>query len=106
MKTSIKDYSLNSHELVTSNDDLEEVINHRQEKFYGTSDYQKESEKAKAIIKTLEEIIPKEYETIGKLKDTILTLECICYSAAYRDGMADLMTAMTFNNLHITRAEY
>ncbi|WP_282432794.1 hypothetical protein [Desulfosporosinus sp. FKB] len=32
-------------------------------------------------------------------------MEDICFSAGYRDGISDLMAAMTFNELGLTKVE-
>ncbi len=38
---------------------------------------------------------------VGDLEDQIVHLECMAFSVGYRDGVADLMAALTFNKLNI-----
>lgn len=41
-----------------------------------------------------------------ELDNAIVALEVICFSAGYRDGVADLMAAMTFNEAELTNVAY
>lgn len=108
MKTFFTDYAMDDT-LVGNNTDLEYVISNRQEKFRYTAVYQEEREK---VISTLGKILntfsgDKSIDDIAeRIAEAFFVLESICYSAAYRDGMSDLITAMTFNKLGITKAEY
>jgi hypothetical protein len=107
MKTYLKDYSMDSGMLVSGGDELEEIITNRQSKFELTAEYQKTKNKIMEALKKIETLIPEEeHRTITELDETIVYLECLSYSAAYRDGMSDLMTAMTFNKLQITNCKY
>lgn len=107
MKTYFKDFSISDGSLSgDANSKLEEVIGNRQEKFRKTIDYYKANEEVLTALKKIEGLLPGEQKTIGQLEDFIFHLECVCFKAAYRDGMSDLMTSMTLNNLGITKAEY
>ncbi|OPY58403.1 MAG: hypothetical protein A4E56_03402 [Pelotomaculum sp. PtaU1.Bin065] len=103
MKTFFRDFSIDR--LTSDHDDLEELIDNRQGNFYKTVKYTELDNKIKALLNKLTELSPETEGVIKDLEDNILHLECICYSSAYKDGMADLMAAITLNNLHITKVE-
>lgn len=107
MKTYIKDFSMNEGSLSgDASSELEEVIGNRQEKFRKTIDYYKANEEVITALRKIEGLLPGERKTIGQLEDFIFHMECVCFKAAYRDGMSDLMASMTLNNLGITKVEY
>jgi len=54
----------------------------------------------------LAKLSPESQKIIRALEEEVVNLECISYSAAYRDGMADLMAAMTLNKLGVTKVEH
>lgn len=109
MKTYFKDFSMEATALIDNkndeSDDLESVITNRQNKFYKTVEYTKLNNKIMALIAKLIEASPEAKDVIDDLESEILLLECISYSAAYRDGMADVMTAITLNKLNVTMVE-
>jgi len=105
MKTYFKDFSMEGDGLINSSSELEELIDNRQNKFCKTLEYTELNSKIKRLIGALAELSPKAQKIIGDLEDNIVHLECISYSAAYRDGMADLMAAVTLNKLNITKVE-
>lgn len=103
MKTYYRDYSLEGIEGA----ELEEVINNRQEKFSFTTKYQGVKIEIRETLKKIKTLLPEEQKkSVQDLDETIVYLENLSYSAAYRDGMTDLMTAMTLNKLQITKSEY
>lgn len=105
METYTKDFSIVGDFANYGNSELEEVITNRQNKYRESAQYKKASDEIKASLNEIKKDFPTTKGTIGDLEDRILDLECICYSAAYRDGMNDLMVAMTFNELQITHSE-
>ncbi|WP_298202130.1 hypothetical protein [Desulfosporosinus sp.] len=106
MKTYARDFSMGSNSLTTDNQRFREVVCNRQEKFRATVEYHEAKEEALVALKKLEGLLPGEHQAFGKLEDIFFHIECICYGAAYKDGMSDLMTAMTFNELGLTKVEY
>jgi len=106
MKNYFKDYSIEGNELVKSCSQLNEVISNRQEKFMTTAEYQEAKEEVMATLKKIESLLPGEHKTLGAPEDSIFHTERACYSAAYRDGVSDLMTALTFNEIGLTKVEY
>ena len=106
MKTYFQDFSVLSTDLIDSSTELEELINNRQNKFEKTLEYTELDSKIERLIDALAELSPNAQKIIDELRDNVLHLECISYSAAYRDGMTDLMAAVTLNKLNITKVEY
>jgi len=106
MKKYSRDFSIEGTTLTKSCSQLEEVINNRQEKFMVTVEYQEVKEKAIAALKRIESLLPGEHRSLGDIEGLFFSIETVCYGAAYRDGMSDLMAAMTFNELGLTKVEY
>lgn len=106
MKTYSKDFSISSSSLVNSCSELEEVVCNRQSKFRGTAQYLKAKEEAMEVFRGIEALLPEERKAFMKLEELFFWVECICYSAAYRDGMNDLITSMTLTKLGITNVGY
>jgi len=105
MKTYSKEFSIEGNILVHGASELEEVINNRQEKFMVSVGYRKVKEEATEALRKIKNLLPEDYRTLGDIEAIFFNMECLCYSAAYRDGIADLMTSMTFNKLSLTKAE-
>ncbi|MGI1659594.1 MAG: hypothetical protein ACRKFN_11495 [Desulfitobacterium sp.] len=106
LETYYRDFSINDGSLISGGSELEEIINNRQEKFMRTVEYQENREKALKVLRKLEALLPEQSKDFGDLQDLFFSMEGICFSAAYRDGMCDLMAAMTFNKLELTMAKY
>lgn len=106
MKTYFRDFSIEGTTLVKSCSQFEEIIINRQEKFMRTVEYQELDEKVMTALGELENLLPEHHRIIGRIRDDFFSIECRCYSAAYRDGTSDLITAMSFNELGITKVEY
>lgn len=92
--------------LANGADELEELISGRQNKFHKTVEYTELDNKIKGLLDKVAELSPEARKIVNELENDILHLECICYSSAYRDGMVDLMTAVTLNKLNVTKVEY
>lgn len=108
MKRFIKEYHMDDS-LTAKASELEHVINNRQGKYSQTVEYKEASEELFTYFDKVKEVmlgIPDGKRIMGKLEDAILTLESLCYSAAYKDGVSDLIASMTFNSLGITAAEH
>lgn len=105
METYLKDFSMEGIELVQGCSELEELINNRQAKFNLTTEYKEIDDKIENLLNKLKDL-PEAREMAKTLEDEITSLECVNYSAAYRDGMTDLMAALTFNKLNITKVAY
>jgi len=106
MKTYFKDFSIDNNSSAGDHDELREVIINRHEKCVTTVEYKEVHDELYGFIKKLEDLLPDEKKVIMRLEEAFTALEGICYNAAYRDGMNDLMTAMTFSKLGIINAEY
>ncbi|MCO5384617.1 MAG: hypothetical protein NHB14_01445 [Desulfosporosinus sp.] len=107
MKTYFKEFSINDGTLSGDvSSELEEVICNRIEKFRKTIEYYKANEEVTTTLKKIEGLLPGEQNALRQLEDFIFYMEGVCFSAAYKDGMADLMTAMSFNKLGLTKVEY
>lgn len=106
MENNFKDFSVEDKSLVENCKELEMVICNRQEKCATTVEYKEVYDRLNGFIDKLKNLLPNDKKTIMGLKTTITELESTCYSAAYRDGMSDLMTAITFNKIGITMTEY
>ncbi|HWQ73281.1 MAG TPA: hypothetical protein VN370_13290 [Desulfitobacteriaceae bacterium] len=105
METYREDFSVEGNELPKGCSKLEELINNRQIKFSLTTDYRETDSKIKDFLNKLKDL-PEAKEIVGKLDDEITHLECMSFSVGYRDGVSDLMAALTFNKLGLTSVEY
>lgn len=108
MKRFIREYHMDDS-LTAKASELEHVINNRQGKYSLTAEYKEASEELFTYFDKVKEVmlgVPEGKHIMGKLEDAILTLESLCYSAAYKDGVSDLIAAMTFNGLGITATEH
>jgi len=105
MKTYHRDFSMTENSLVVGCSDLEEVASNRQEKFKYTAEYQEAKEDVRKALKKILSVCSGT-ESIGDIEDIFFCMESICFSAAYKDGISDLMTAMAFNKLGFTKVEY
>ena len=104
MKTYFKDFSMNSLAL-TKGKELEEVIDCRQSRFESSTDFLEAYGKIKTCLDKVKQLLPWEEKLHINLSDAMVQLKCDCYRAAYRDGMTDLMVAITLNQLGITKVE-
>lgn len=105
METYLKDFSAEGTILVKGCSELEELINNRQDKFNLTTGFKEIDDKIKDLLTKLKDL-PEAKEIARTLEDEIIHLECDTFSAAYKDGITDLMAALTFNKLNITSVEY
>lgn len=107
MKTYLRDFSISNGSLSGGiNSELEEVIANRNEKFRKTVEYHETKKEVLDSLKKLENLLPEEKSALGQLEDFIFHMECICFSAGYRDGICDLMATMTMNKLGLAKVEY
>lgn len=106
MKSFFKDFSVGSSSLMMGNNELEGIVDNRQSKFSQTVEYVEVRGQFDVLLDKLKSLSPEANQIGRGLEDAANGLECSCYSAAYRDGVSDLMTAMTFNELGITKVEY
>lgn len=104
METYVKDFSMQSIELVKGGSDLEDLISLRQERFHLTLDHKETNDKIEDLLNKLE-VLPEAKEIVRELGEEITWLKTLSYGAAYRDGMTDLMAALTLNKMDITAAE-
>lgn len=104
MKTYYEDFSLSNLQ-GSYNNSLEDVISYSQDKYINSSEYKKNRAKVEDLINKLKELFPEASGIIKELDESFFGIECICYSAAYRDGMGDLMAAMTLSRLNIINCE-
>lgn len=105
LSTAIRPFSTVALTQTSDSGRLEEIVDYRQISFQKTEKYLEARNKLHDIINKLNESgISK--DLLDDLDDCIIMTECIHYSDAYRAGMVDLMTAMTFNKSEITEVEY
>lgn len=106
MKTHFRDFSMRGTTLTENGGRLEEIIDNRQGRFGQTVVYSALKAEIEDLIGKIQKHFPETKKDLGDLWDAIISLECQCWSAAYRDGMSDIMTAITLNNLGLTKVEY
>lgn len=100
-----KDFSMDGNALAEFNEELEKLIDLRLDRFNLTTAYQDgEAEIVEELAKVKQQL-PEDSVVPRDLDDAILSMERICYGAAYRDGMADLMATITLNRLNIAKRE-
>lgn len=104
MKTFLRDFSIEGNALVDGDSHLGEVINNRQDKFTNTKVYQKTREEVRVSLMKISDSF-SDPGFLEKVEDIFFIMECICFSAAYRDGISDLMTTLTFNEIGLTKVE-
>ncbi|TYQ14781.1 UNVERIFIED_CONTAM: hypothetical protein Cloal_1160 [Acetivibrio alkalicellulosi] len=100
MNTYRKDFSMQS---IDKNKlkEMREVINFRQSQYIESESYKKTREEVEELINKL----PNRSDQL-KIEEAINLLECELFEEAYKAALADLMTAMTFNKIGVTMAEY
>lgn len=82
------------------------AIDFKQGEMSKLSRYNEVYEKIKILKSELQNLSPDSKLLLNNLTDRLIELENVVFEYAYRTGMADLMTAMTFNKLEITMPEY
>ncbi|MHB8125871.1 MAG: hypothetical protein ACYDEJ_09580 [Desulfitobacteriaceae bacterium] len=105
MKTYLKDFSMQRTELIKGCSELEELISNRRDRFSLTIEHKETSDKVEDLLNKLMNL-PEAKEIVENLEEEITYLGCVNYSAAYKDGMTDLMAALTLNKLNITKVDY
>ena len=80
-----------------SNDNLREVIANRHGKLARTAEYKAVEDRLNSALCKLLGEIPETRKIILELEEAVNELQGICFDAAYRDGMSDLMVAMTLS---------
>lgn len=93
MKNYFKDFAVEDNSLVESCEELQGVIVNRHDKCARTVEYKEVHDEVYGFMKELETLSPEARKIILKLEASFTALEGICYSAAYRDGMSDLVGA-------------
>ncbi|NLA05551.1 MAG: hypothetical protein GX881_07555 [Firmicutes bacterium] len=96
------DYLLDSGIFGSRASEIVDTIDLRQNQFSATAEYQEVISEFSRVIDKLREMYPEEERELIKLDDIVTGLEVICFTAGYKNGMADLMTAMNFNKAGFT----
>ncbi len=102
IKVRFSDYLLDSRIFGSRASEIVDTIDLRQNQFSATAEYQETISEFSKIIDRLREKYPDEEGELMKLDNTVSGLEVICFTAGYKNGMADLMTAMNFNKAGFT----
>ena len=85
--------------------EFQDILINRMGTFYNSHVYVKMHEEFSALIDELEAKAPDLKGTIIKIDDITASKEVECFDAGYKAGVADLMTALTFNDLQITQTQ-
>lgn len=105
MKTYFEDFSAESMCDLNSSGILE-IISSRKALYENTVSHQELSLEFKKYVNDLNIKAPELKKIIGELSDYAYHLEDQSFTDGYKAGILDLMTALTFNKLQITNAEY
>ncbi|KPU43013.1 hypothetical protein OXPF_34450 [Oxobacter pfennigii] len=109
MKTYKKPFDIKAFDIMGAREsqDLFAIIDYRQDAFCKSEEYKTIDNKILALKEEILKTSKSDIEIpLKKLLDEITNLECTCYNAAYKDGMSDLMVALTLNKIQITEAEF
>lgn len=106
MKTYFKDYSLANSVLTHHEDRISDVMNERQTLYEQSTEYLMTQAKVKKLLIELGDQLPSARTVFNQLADSMYELQCLCFRAGYKAGIADLITAMTFNSAGITKVEF
>lgn len=82
---------------ITTNDDLRDVIANRHGKLAATAEYKEVEARVNGAICKLGNVSPEARKIILELEADVNELQGICFDAAYRDGMRDLVVSMALN---------
>lgn len=87
---------------VSHSDAFQDVLCNRSQTHCKSHEYLEMHEKYKALTDQIEDNAPEFKTVMLKIDDMVVAKEVQCFDAGYMAGMADLMTALTFNDLQIT----
>ncbi|KKS11423.1 MAG: hypothetical protein UU63_C0006G0013 [Candidatus Uhrbacteria bacterium GW2011_GWF2_41_430] len=85
---------------------FQDILSNRIQSYYGSYQYVKQHEEFSALTNEIESKAPEFKKAITRIDDIVVSKETECFDAGYRAGMADLMTALTLNDLQIINTEY
>ncbi len=89
-----------------ANSRLEALIDRRQAGFNRTTEHQKAEAEFKTLLAKVAAKLPEGDADLRDLTDAVAALEVLGFTGGYKAGVTDLMTAVTFNQLGITKPEY
>lgn len=84
---------------------FQDILLNRIHTYYYSYEYMKTHEEFAALTNEIEAKAPEFKKAICKLDDIVVSKETECFDAGYKAGMADLMTALTLNNLQIINTQ-
>lgn len=84
------------------NERLQELLSCKFEQFSRAKEYLDEDEKYIGLCNELKSISPEVKRISGKICDMMVSKEVAAFEGGYEAGIADFVTALTFNDLQIT----
>lgn len=100
----INTFSLEVFGMNKGNNLMQEIYCSKIEQFYRTAEYIKLQEEFEALCAEIENDLPESKKIMTKIDSLVVSKEVQLFDEGYRAGIADLITAMTFNELQITHA--
>ena len=86
-------------------DAFQDILTTRIQTYYNSHDYFKKHEKFTALIDQIAGKALELEKVTNEIQDMVVSKEGACFDEGYKAGMADLMTALTFNDLQITQTQ-
>lgn len=84
---------------------FQDILINRIQTHFDSHDYVKAHEEFTALCSEVEDRVPETKSIMNKIDSAVVAKETECFDAGYRAGMADLMTALTFNSLQIINTQ-
>ena len=103
MPIKIKPFSPEMLATECGKDAFQDILSNRIQAFYDSYRYMKQHEDFRALYSEIVSKDPELKKLMNKIDSLVVAKETDCFDAGYKAGMADLMTALTLNNLQITQ---
>lgn len=101
----IREFSLEMLEVHGESNAFIDVISCRMTKYYGSKKYHDLHNEYKTLSDRIKDNAPEFKKLLDKIDDLVVSKEVDAFNEGYQAGMADLATALTFNNLQITHTQ-
>ncbi|NLB78262.1 MAG: hypothetical protein GX796_05285 [Clostridiaceae bacterium] len=101
----VRPFSLEVFEMCQNEDMISEIVCNRMGKHYRTNEYVKLQKELETLCGEITNTTPTCEKVMRRIENIICKKEVDCFEAGYQAGIADLITALTFNDLQITHAE-